>query len=178
LPATSRRLRDDVNRAVRRAFLEIIDTMAGRASLQVSVGDRGLMPEELAGTAKGVAGVERGGGQRHPFLAQEREQLSVHGIDVTDDAYLRVRASDHDPQRGIDDPLVFVNQPDSIVLTESFAARHGLDIDAKAARAPAGRKASLCVACSSRRGSRGSAVATCCSWIFSRPKPHSLSGAT
>src|SRR5262249_5461698 len=49
---------DLVNRAVLRAFTEVIDTMAGRAALQVSAGGSGLFPEEMAEKVASVAGVE------------------------------------------------------------------------------------------------------------------------
>src|ERR1043166_6974685 len=49
---------DLVNRAVLRAFTEVIDTMAGRAALQVSAGEGGLFPEETAAKVAAVPGVE------------------------------------------------------------------------------------------------------------------------
>ena len=39
---------DLVNRAVHAGFVEVIDTMAGRASLQVVAGDGALVPEDVA----------------------------------------------------------------------------------------------------------------------------------
>src|ERR1043166_117556 len=49
---------DLVNRAVSQAFVEVIDTMAGRAALQVTAGQGGLFGEEVAGNVGQVAGVE------------------------------------------------------------------------------------------------------------------------
>src|SRR3989442_6855099 len=39
---------DLVNRAVLLAFTEVVDTMAGRAALQVSAGEAGLFPADVA----------------------------------------------------------------------------------------------------------------------------------
>src|ERR1700752_2183767 len=49
---------DLVNRAVLRAFVEVVDTMAGRAALQVTAGEGGLFAEDLANTVGKVPGVE------------------------------------------------------------------------------------------------------------------------
>src|SRR5436190_1981026 len=43
------------NRAVLRAFVEVIDTMAGRAALEVVAGEGGLFPEGVAATVGTVA---------------------------------------------------------------------------------------------------------------------------
>ena len=52
---------DLVNKAVLRAVLEIIDTMAGRAALQVSTGEGALFSEEVAEIVARVPGVTRAG---------------------------------------------------------------------------------------------------------------------
>src|SRR5881409_2936101 len=44
--------------AVLRAFVEVVDTMAGRAALQVVAGEGGLFPEEVAAAVGAVPGVE------------------------------------------------------------------------------------------------------------------------
>src|SRR5688572_8280168 len=49
---------DLANRAVNAAVVEVLDTMAGRASLQVSAGEGALVPEALAERVATVAGVE------------------------------------------------------------------------------------------------------------------------
>src|SRR5689334_4158866 len=48
---------DLANRAVLTAFTEVVDAMAGRASLQVVAGEGGLMPEDVAATVAAVPGV-------------------------------------------------------------------------------------------------------------------------
>src|SRR5262245_6663281 len=123
---------DLMNRAVYHAFVEIVDTMAGRAALQVTAGTGGFMPEEIAETVQRVDGVELA----VPVVSSSAfttdgsgEQLVVHGVDIANDDAVRV----YEPADGsapvLDDPLVFLNQPNSVMLTEQFAARHGLSID-------------------------------------------------
>src|SRR5437667_269764 len=46
------------NRAVLRAFVEVVDTMAGRAALEVVAGEGGLFPEDVAAAVATVPGVE------------------------------------------------------------------------------------------------------------------------
>src|SRR5262245_19509382 len=83
---------DLANRAVRFAFVEVIDTMAGRAALQVTAGADGLLPEELARTIEESPGVELAvpAVSAIAFTVDEQgELLTVHGIDVTNDGAVR-----------------------------------------------------------------------------------------
>lgn len=123
---------DLVNRAVYAAFVEIIDTMAGRASLNVTAGDGAPVPETVADTIRTVPGVRLA----VPVVSSSAfstdgsgEQLAVHGIDVAnDDAIRTYEPADSSPE--LDDPIVFLNNRDSVILTTTFAARHGLALDA------------------------------------------------
>jgi putative ABC transport system permease protein len=120
---------DLVNRAVLRAFVEIVDTMAGRAALQVTVGDGGLIGEEVAESIAEVPGVERAVAvvSATAFTTDDPpEALTVHGFDLTDPDAVRVYEPGDGPIAGVDDPIVFLNQPDSIILVRSFAESRGL----------------------------------------------------
>jgi len=120
---------DLANRAVLRAFVEVVDTMAGRAALQVVSGEGGLFSEDVAGTVAEIPGVEltvpvvRG----TAFVADEAgEPVAVQAMDLTGDAVGQIygalgRATFH-----LDDPLVFLSHPDSIALTHTFADRRRL----------------------------------------------------
>ena len=122
---------DLVNRAVFWAFAEIVDTMAGRAALQVSAGDRGLFAETVAAEIGSVAGVELAVPvvTATAFVADESGELvTVHGIDITNDDAVRVYEGRDAGGDDIDDPLVFLSQPDSIALTRVFADRRSLSI--------------------------------------------------
>jgi len=121
---------DLVNRAVQRAFIEVIDTMAGRAALQVTTDGGGVVPETLAEHVADVDGVELA----VPVVSAvafttdgSGDVLTVHGVDLASDAAVRV----YEPSGAtaeLEDALSFLAQPDSIMLTEAFAARHGLAV--------------------------------------------------
>ena len=69
------------------AFDEIIDTMAGRVSLEVGAGDGGFLPEELATEIGRVAGVELAvpvvrGTAFHVGVDGTSEAMTVQGVDA------------------------------------------------------------------------------------------------
>jgi len=122
---------DVVNRAVLSAFVEVIDTMAGRAALEIAAGEGALFPEDVATRAAAVAGVELA----VPVVSAAAfttdgsgELMTVHGVDITNDAAVRVYDVRDEGGIQIDDPLVFLSQPDSILLPRTFAAPRGLDV--------------------------------------------------
>lgn len=135
---------DLVGNAVVNAFVEVVDTMAGRASLQVTAGAGGLIAEDLVEGIARVPGVEFAVPvvSATAFVADTTgEMLNVHGVDITSDAAVRVYEG-----RGtgglVDDPLVFLNQPDSILLTRAFAERRALGVGGVLdLETPLGRKA-------------------------------------
>src|SRR2546427_1268610 len=135
---------DVVNRAVLSAFVEVIDTMAGRAALEIAAGEGALFPEDVATRAAAVAGVELA----VPVVTAAAfatdgsgELMSVHGVDVTNDAAIRVYHVRDEGGLPIDDPLVFLSQPDSILLARSFAGPRGLEVGTKLElETPTGRR--------------------------------------
>jgi putative ABC transport system permease protein len=135
---------DLVNRAVSAAFAEVLDTMAGRAGLQVTAGDGALVPEDLAATVGRVAGVALAVPvvDSWAFAADGTgEQIAVHGIDVGNDAAVRVYEPSDAAGPTMDDPLLFLAQRDSVIVTETYAAAHGLAIDDPLVlETPTGRK--------------------------------------
>jgi len=121
---------DLANRAVFRAFGEIVDAMAGRASLQVGAGTSGLVPEEIASVLASVPGVARAVPvvDASAFLVDgSGRQVAVHGVDVTDEGAVRVYEPVEGDGRIVDDPLVFLSQPDSVIASESLARELGLE---------------------------------------------------
>lgn len=151
---------DLVNGSVIRAFEEIIDTMAGRAALQVTAGTGGLFLEEVADTVNAVPGVELAVAAvgATAFVADgSGELLAVHGVDITNDAAVRVYQARDANRAGIKDPLSFLNQPDSVILTEEFAS--GVNCASAIRSTSKHRKAAASspyAASSSRRASRAS----------------------
>lgn len=122
---------DLVTRSTQLAFDEIIDTMAGRAALEVGAGDAGLVPEELAAAIARVPGVE----VAVPVVRATAfttdgsgESLAVQGVDVLNEQALRLYGTHDDGDGIIDDPVQFFADPHAIVLTRSFATRHGVAV--------------------------------------------------
>jgi putative ABC transport system permease protein len=135
---------DLANRAALRAFVEVIDTAAGRAALQVSAGEGGVFSETVADDVGTVAGV------RHALPVVRATvfttdgsgtQLAVYGIDLTDAAAEEAYGLDAEGAVEFDDPLIFVSQPDSVAVTRVFAARRGLALgDTIELMTPTGRR--------------------------------------
>src|SRR5438128_1822357 len=111
------------NRAVLRAFVEVIDTMAGRAALEVVAGEGGLFPEDVAAAVGATPGVEAAAPcVKGAAFAEGGALLTVYGVDLTGDATERVYGA----RLEVDDPLAFLARPDSIAVARSFAAKQGL----------------------------------------------------
>src|SRR5262245_35926076 len=120
-----------VSRAVLAAFVEVVDTAAGRASLTITAGGAPF-PKAAAARVAEVPGVELA----VPLVSATAftvdgsgEVLTVHGVEITDEAAVRVYEVRDAGGLELEDPLVFLNQPDSIVITRTWADRHGLRVD-------------------------------------------------
>jgi putative ABC transport system permease protein len=118
------------NESVRFAFDATIDRIAGKTELQVTAGESGFeegvletvqaadtvrvaVPVIEAVVSSGIAG---------------EGSLLVLGIDMTGDRSLRDYDLDEGDEAVIADPLVFLAQPDSIIVTREFADRNGLAV--------------------------------------------------
>jgi putative ABC transport system permease protein len=117
------------NQSVLYAFHSTVDRIAGKTQLQVWAGESGFeeaVLERVQATPQVRAAVpvieavvatgEAGQGN-----------LLILGVDLTGDRSLR----DYDLESGeeeiIEDPLVFLAQPDSLIVTREFATRNGLE---------------------------------------------------
>jgi putative ABC transport system permease protein len=121
------------NQAVFFAFARTVDRIAGAAQLQISAGEGGF-PEEVLETVQNVPEIavavpviEAPAGMH----VAGQGNILILGVDMTGDRSLR----DYDFESGddavVDDPLVFLAQPDSIIITKEFAARNGLAVGDK-----------------------------------------------
>jgi putative ABC transport system permease protein len=110
-----------------------IDRIAGKTQLQVTAGEAGF-PEEFLETVQSVpevavaapvieAVVQSG-------IAREGSLLLL-GIDMTGDRSLREYDLEAGEQEIVDDPLVFLAQPDSLIVTRDFGERNRLDTGSK-----------------------------------------------
>ena len=132
---------DLVARETLRVFVEIIDTVAGRAALQVSAGEGALFPEEVAKRIAAVPGVELTVPvvSSTAFMADgSGELLTVQGMDIGNEKAAAVYEL-RDQKRGLDDPKLFL--ADAIVIPRAFAERRALKLgDAVTIDTPRGQQ--------------------------------------
>lgn len=107
------------------SFEETVETIAGRAALEVGNGEVGV-PEEILDAVKAIPGVAVAAPSVQGFLPVANlpgERLYVFGVDLLSDSKLRGYES---ADASIGDPLAFLAQPDSVAVTAEFAERHRL----------------------------------------------------
>jgi putative ABC transport system permease protein len=122
---------DIINRSTLTSFRESVEAVAGKATLTVSAGETGF-PESRVPEIKKVPGVRHAVPmiESRAYFAGDRtrhETVVVLGVDLLQESAVRTyKTADEEV---IDDPLVFLNQPDSIIVTHAFARAHGLELD-------------------------------------------------
>src|ERR1700687_2124349 len=119
---------DLTGRETLRAFVEIIDTVAGRAALQVSAGEGALFPDDIGAKIAAVPGVELivPVVSSTAFMADDSgELLTVQGMDIANQQAVAVYELS-DQGRGLDDPKLFLK--DAIVIPHAFADRRALKV--------------------------------------------------
>jgi len=111
---------------------DTVEKVAGKATLQVTAGETGF-PEKVLDLVRATPGVKLA----EPVIEtiaqtpySEEGSLLVLGVDTTGDHELRDYQFDR-TQTQISDPLVFLAQPNSILLSRAFADRHGLKVGDK-----------------------------------------------
>jgi len=120
------------NQSVVYAFRQTVDRIAGSTQLQISAGETGFeesvlervqaVPEVRVAVPVIEAVVSTG--------VQGQGNLLILGVDMTGDRSLR----DYDLESSddaIDDPLVFLAQPDSLMVTDTYARENHLGLGAK-----------------------------------------------
>jgi len=131
-----------INASTLAAFTEAIEDLAGTAALQVR--GPGPFPETVAERLRALPGVDHAVPiVTATFYAVDApaagEALAVFAADVTDGHAIRtlhlVKAGDH----VVDDPLSFLVDPYSVILTDGFASRLRIGVGAHLRlRTPAG----------------------------------------
>lgn len=118
------------NQAVFFAFERTVDRIAGAAQLQVTAGETGF-PEDVLERVQAIPGVqvavpviEAPAGTSLPGQGN----ILILGVDMTGDRSLREYDLESGDEAVIDDPLVFLAQPDSIIITNEFSGRNGLRV--------------------------------------------------
>ena len=106
-----------------------VERLAGKSTLEVTSGETGF-PEEVIDTVRATPGVELAEPVIevivHSAFADEGNLL-ILGVDTTGDQQLRQYEFDRS-QTEIADPLTYLAQPNSLLLSRAFAERHGLRI--------------------------------------------------
>ena len=106
-----------------------VEKLAGKATLQITAGEAGFS-EKVLDTVRATPGVQLAEPVIETMVQtsyQGESTLLVLGVDTTGDQQLRDYQFDR-TQTQIADPLVFLAQPNSILLSRSFADRHGLKV--------------------------------------------------
>jgi putative ABC transport system permease protein len=121
------------NRSVFSAFDRTVDQIAGSTQLQVSAGEFGF-DESVLERVQSVPAV----GIAVPVIEATVEtkipgqgSILILGIDMTGDRSLRDYELKDADEAIIDDPLVFLAQPDSLMVTKEFADRNKLAVDSR-----------------------------------------------
>src|ERR1017187_2118120 len=102
-----------------------VERLAGKSTLEVTAGETGF-PEETLDTVRATPGVQLA----EPVIEvivhtafQDEGNLMILGVDTTGDQQLRQYEFDNS-QTQIADPLTYLAQPNSILLSRAFAERH------------------------------------------------------
>jgi putative ABC transport system permease protein len=122
-----------VNRSTGQAFSEMVDALTGEAVLQVEGGEAGF-PEDVLEIVKAEPGVRTAAPLiiGNVFLDDASGQsLLVMGVDVLQEAGVRRYRGMGADEAPVDDPLVFLNSPDSVIITRALADQRGLAVGDK-----------------------------------------------
>ncbi len=121
------------NQSVLYAFQRTVDRIAGATQLQVTAAETGFdeevlervqsLPEVRVAVPVIEAVVNTG--------LKGVGDLLILAVDMTGDRSLREYDLESGEEAIIDDPLVFLAQPDSLIVTREFAARAGLRINSR-----------------------------------------------
>lgn len=128
---------------LRRSLETSVAAMSGRAQLQITAHggvefDDGVLP-----LIRTVDGVEAAAPLlfKRVFVGTSDTELRLIGVDMLDDSTVRVYRKTADNDASIADPLVFLSQPDSVLLPTSFLRTHDLGHgDALEVHSPSGRR--------------------------------------
>src|SRR5450756_2121394 len=118
------------NQSVLFAFSQTVDRIAGKTELQVTAGEAGF-DEEILEKVQSASSVRVAVPMIEAVVdthIKGEGSLLILGVDMTGDRGLRDYDLDSGDESVIDDPLVFLAQPDSIILTREFAENNHLGV--------------------------------------------------
>jgi putative ABC transport system permease protein len=122
-----------VNESVKGAFGDTVQRIAGETQLQVTSGEFGF-DEAVLERVQGIPEV----GVAVPIIEATANtslpgqgSLLILGVDMTGDRSLRDYTMESADDAIIEDPLIFLAQPDSLMVTREFAERNNLQVNDK-----------------------------------------------
>jgi putative ABC transport system permease protein len=121
------------NTALLGSFQETVNRVAGATELQITAGELGF-GEEVLERVQEMPHVRVAAPVIEAVVGTGLEgqgNLLVMGVDMTGDRSLRSYELAAGGEPLLDDPLVFLAQPDSLIVSETFAARNGLTLDSR-----------------------------------------------
>ena len=121
------------NQSVLFAFNTTVDRIAGKTELQVTAGETGF-DEGVLETVQSARSVRVAVPVIEAIVDSEiagQGSLLVLAVDMTGDRSLRDYDLDSASEAIVDDPLVFLAQPDSIVLTKEFAENNHVAVNSQ-----------------------------------------------
>jgi putative ABC transport system permease protein len=121
------------NQSVLYAFNQTVSRIAGATQLQITAGETGF-PEEVLEQVQSAPCVQVAVPAIEAVVEtglKGQGSLLILGVDMTGDQSLRRYDLESSEDAEIDDPLVFLAQPDSLIVTRDFAKRNGLSVNSK-----------------------------------------------
>jgi putative ABC transport system permease protein len=119
------------NQSVLAAFHQTIDRIAGSTQLQISAGEPGF-DEDVLEKVQNLREVRAASPVLEATVSTTAGNLLILGVDMLGDRTLRTYDLEGTDD-AIDDPLVFLAQPDSLIVTQSFARERDLKVNGKIA---------------------------------------------
>jgi putative ABC transport system permease protein len=117
------------NAALLESLTLAVERLAGKSTLEVTAGEAGF-PEQTLDLVRATAGVQLA----EPVIEvivhtalQDEGNILILGVDTTGDQQLRQYDFDKSATQ-VADPLTYLAEPHAILLSRSFADRHGLQI--------------------------------------------------
>jgi putative ABC transport system permease protein len=116
------------NETVLTAFSRTVDRIAGKTELQITAGDAGFGEDVLervqaARTVKVAVPIIEAVVDSH---IKGEGKLMVLAVDMTGDQSLREYDFEANDEPVVEDPLIFLAQVDSLILSKEFAARNNI----------------------------------------------------
>ena len=121
------------NQSVLFAFNSTVDRIAGKTELQISAGETGF-DESVLETVQASPAVRIAVPVIEATVDAQiagQGSLLILGVDMTGDRSLREYDLDAADEAIVDDPLVFLAQPDSLIVTREFADRNGIAVQSR-----------------------------------------------